>query len=96
MTNALPGPRHLVRHIKTVMSREPRKRGLQHDLASPLRPTAAFLGLFQYLQLTANIDEHAGELLSHCCKRTRHSLLCGDDLAPSSIARTTLIAARLL
>ena len=70
----------LVSHIETVMSRETGEREREDDLAGPLRPAVAFLGVFQPLQLATNIDEQPSELRSNGFNRPHDTLLRGDDL----------------
>src|SRR5262245_6533282 len=66
--------------IESVVSRKPRERKLEHDLAGTLRPAATFLSLFQSFQLAANIDEHAGQLRANGFDCPRDALLGGNDL----------------
>jgi hypothetical protein len=80
MANALSTPACLVSHIETVMSRKTGERKREDDLAGPLRPAVAFLGVFQPLQLATNIDEQPGELRSNGLNRPHDTLLGGDDL----------------
>jgi len=62
------------------MSRKPVERKLKHDLAGPLRPAAAFLSVFEPLQLATNIDEHPGEIRSNGFNCPHDTLLGGEDL----------------
>jgi len=57
------------------MRREPSQRDLQHHLACPLRPSVDFLGLFEALQLAANIDQHTGEFRPNAFQGARNSVL---------------------
>ena len=82
MANALSTPARLVRHIKTVMSRKPVERELQHD---PLRPAVGFLGVFQPLQLaqiSMSTPASSGPALSPVSAP-------GDDLEPQIVAAFT-------